>query len=87
MPGKKYDTLDEQKRAMFYESVRVLRDNDHFKVYLDEIREMMEDTKDRLITASNMEEVTRLQMYYIFMNDLLRVAYDEEPNPEPPTNE
>lgn len=83
----KYDTLDEQEVALFYESVSILRDNEHFKVYLKAIEDLQESTKMGLLKCKSMEDVTKLQMYYAFLSDLLRYAYVEEPNLEPPTDQ
>lgn len=83
MKGKQYASIEEEMQALFYESVRILRDNDHFKVYLQAVEESMEATKEGLLRCKTMEDVIKLQMYYTFLSDLLRYAYAEEPNPEP----
>lgn len=77
----------EDKKRLFYDSVILLRDDANFKVFLERIEELAEQTKQDLTECKTMEDVVKLQTYYHYLQDLFGVAYEQEPNPTPPTDE
>lgn len=76
--------MEAQQKA-FFDSVMVLRELPEFKTYLDRLETMAEYTKDKLTKTKSYDDIKVLQTYYQFINDLLILAYAEEPNKQPDT--
>lgn len=76
--------IEAQQKA-FFNAVMVLREVPEFKIYLERLEQMAEYTKDRLTKTKSFDDIKVLQVYYQYINDLLSLAYAEDPNQQPDT--
>lgn len=64
----------------FYAAMKTLREIPEFKLFMGRLEQYATATKDRVMVTKNFEDITKLQIYYNFLTDLLAIANEQEPN-------